>query len=75
MSRSENIREAALSVPTVSVAGLSLVGVSLQDWVLIATLTWLAIQITWFGYNRYTEYHEKKTKRLEKTEGKSNGSI
>lgn len=52
--------EGVMSVPPAAVAGLSLMGVSLQDWVLLATLGWLGIQIVWFGYNRWKEFKGKK---------------
>lgn len=51
--------EGTLSVPPAAVAGLSLAGVSLSDWVLIATLIWLTIQVGWFCYNRYKDWKNK----------------
>lgn len=54
--REEILREAAASAPPVSVAGLALAGISLQDWVLIATLLWIAVQMAYFGYQRYKEW-------------------
>lgn len=58
MNKSESVKELALSAPPVSVAGLSLAGVSLQDWVLVATLVWLGIQITHFGWCRWKDWRE-----------------
>lgn len=55
-NKEDIIKEAISSAPPISVAGLSLVGVSLQDWVLIATLFWLTCQIGYFAYQRYKEW-------------------
>ena len=52
--------ETAMSVPPATVAGLSLVGVSLQDWVLIGTLVWLSLQVGWFIYSRWKDFRGKK---------------
>jgi hypothetical protein len=60
MSNNELAREAALSAPPVSIAGLSLAGVSLQDWVLITTLVWLGCQIGWFAYSRYKDFRKSR---------------
>jgi hypothetical protein len=51
--------EGAMSAPPAFVAGLSLAGVSLQDWVLIGTLMWLTLQISWFCYTRVREWSKK----------------
>lgn len=53
------VAEAALSAPPAAVAGLTLVGVSLQDWVMGVTLLWLAVQISWFAYQRYKDFTGK----------------
>lgn len=37
--------EAALAAPPVAVTGLTLIGISLQDWVYIMTLVYLVILI------------------------------
>lgn len=55
----ENKIEGVMSIPPAAVAGLSLVGVSLQDWVLLATLAWLTMQIGWFGYCRFRDWKKK----------------
>lgn len=55
-SKEDVLREAVSSAPPISVAGLTLVGVSLQDWVLIATLLWITLQMAYFGYQRYKEW-------------------
>lgn len=39
---------AAKSAPPVAVSGLTLAGVSLNDWVLVATLAWIGIQAGFF---------------------------
>ena len=56
--KSEMIREGVASVPPATVAALTLAGVSLQDWVLMATLGWLGIQIGYFFYQRYKEWKD-----------------
>lgn len=38
------------SIPPVAVGGLSAAGVSLEDWVLIVTLFYLALQIAYLVY-------------------------
>lgn len=38
----------AKSVPPVVVSGMTLAGYSLNDWVLAATLMWIAVQMGWF---------------------------
>lgn len=52
------IREALASAPPTSVAGLTLVGVGLQDWVLIVTLVWILLQMGYFTYKRYKEWSD-----------------
>ncbi|AEZ65052.1 holin [Aeromonas phage phiAS7] len=41
----EVVEKAAPVAPPAAVAGMSVMGVSLQDWVYIATLVYIAIQI------------------------------
>ena len=38
----------AKSAPPVVVSGMTLAGYSLNDWVLAATLMWIAVQMGWF---------------------------
>ncbi|WP_323059442.1 hypothetical protein [Aeromonas hydrophila] len=38
----------AKSAPLVVVSGMKLAGYSLNDWVLAATLMWIAVQMGWF---------------------------
>ncbi|MFC4158295.1 hypothetical protein [Chitinimonas lacunae] len=45
MQKHEIAAEAARAVPPVSVAGISLAGVALADWVLIATLAYTLVQL------------------------------
>jgi hypothetical protein len=52
--------EGAMSVPPVSVVGLSLMGASLQDWVYMLTIGWLTIQIGWFLYRRFKDWTDKE---------------
>lgn len=42
---------AAKSAPPVAVSGMTLAGYSLNDWVLVATLLWIATQFGWFVYS------------------------
>lgn len=41
----------AKSAPPVVVSGMTLAGYSLNDWVLAATLLWIAIQMGWFVWS------------------------
>jgi hypothetical protein len=49
----EMTSEALKASPPVTVVGLSLGGVSLQDWVLIATLIYTLLQTGWFIYSKF----------------------
>ena len=51
--------EGIMSAPPAVVAGLSLAGVSLQDWVLMATLIWVTTQFSWFVYCRIKDWRKK----------------
>lgn len=53
------IKEGAASLPPAAVAALTILGVSLQDWVLMATLGWLGLQIGYFIYQRWKEWGPK----------------
>jgi hypothetical protein len=53
--------EGAMSLPPAAVAAISLAGVSLQDWVLGATLIWIATQFTWFMWNRWKDFRGRKS--------------
>ena len=57
----DGLHEAATSAvvkssPPVVVGGLSAVGVSLEDWVLIVTLVYLALQIAYLLYKFVREH-------------------
>ncbi len=41
----------AKSAPPVVVSGMTLAGYSLNDWVLAATLLWIAVQMGWFVWS------------------------
>lgn len=60
MDRSEMVREGLASAPPVTVAALTISGISLQDWVLMATLGWIAMQIGYFTYQRWKEFKISK---------------
>jgi len=57
-AKEDILREAVASAPPVSVAGLALAGISLQDWVLIVTLIWILLQMGYFTYKRYKEWSD-----------------
>ena len=62
---------AAKTVPPLTVAGLTLFGVQLSDWVLIFTLIWLTLQIGGFIFDKYRQswYRDpKKDRRRHKNE-------
>lgn len=46
--------------PPVSVTAMTLAGVSLQEWVLIATLVYTILQITFLIYGKLKEYNGRK---------------
>lgn len=52
-SGNEIAGEITKAAPPVSVAGLGLAGVSLNEWVLIATLIYTILQIVWFVYSKF----------------------
>ncbi len=61
---------AAKALPPVTVAGLTLAGVQLSDWVLILTILWLCLQIGDFifkkvkaAYYGYPEHERRKGKK------------
>ena len=55
-SKSDLIAEAAKSAPPVTVAGLTVAGVSLNDVVLIATLFYIVLQAGFLAY-RWVRVH------------------
>ncbi|MFB2866291.1 hypothetical protein [Aeromonas sp. MdU4] len=54
MGKEEELATAAVAAgvaktaPPVVVSGMTLAGYSLNDWVLVATLLWIAVQMGWF---------------------------
>ena len=48
----EMVSEALKSSPPVTVVSLALGGITLQDWVLIATLIYTLLQIGWLIYSK-----------------------
>lgn len=56
----ESVNQAAASSPPIAIAGLTVAGVHLQDWVLIATLGWIGLQMAWFLYRRYKDFTSGK---------------
>lgn len=52
-SGNEIAGEITKAAPPVSVAGLSLAGVSLNEWVLIVTLLYTLLQMGWFIYSKF----------------------
>ena len=63
-------------MPPATVATMTLLGVSLENWVLILTLGWLTFQIIWFIYLRVSDViiaiekakEERSLRLLEKIE-------
>lgn len=47
------VGEITKAAPPVSITGLTLAGVSLNEWVLIATLLYTVLQIGWFIYSKF----------------------
>ena len=54
------VGETAKSTPPVAVVSMSWAGVSLNDWVLIATLVWLSVQIGWFIWSNIIKPRAKQ---------------
>lgn len=51
--------EGVMTIPPATIAAITMIGVSLQDWVLMATLLWVVTQFGWFCYNRYQDFKKK----------------
>jgi len=49
---SEHFSEALKATPPATVVGLSLGGITLNQWVMIATLIYTLMQIGWFIYSK-----------------------
>lgn len=52
MTKTESLNQAVASAPPAVISAITLAGVSLQDWVLIATLGWIGLQTVWFIWQR-----------------------
>lgn len=59
-STSDAIGEALKHAPQVTATGLYLLGISLSDWVCIATLAWIAIQAVFFVKDRMAKRRGRK---------------
>lgn len=60
MTTSELAGEITKAAPPVSVAGLSLAGVGLSDWVLVMTLIYTVLQTAWFIYSKLKLIRKEK---------------
>jgi len=60
MSKAESVNQAVASAPPAIISSLAMAGVSLQDWVLLATLGWLGMQMAWFVYRRIKDFMNGK---------------
>lgn len=45
--------EAVKSSPPITVVGLTMGGIALQDWVYILTIIYLLMQAGWFAYSKF----------------------
>lgn len=52
--------EIGAALPPVSVAGMTLLGFPLADWVQLLALVWLVIQIGHFVYTKYIKKDNKQ---------------
>jgi hypothetical protein len=52
ITSSEHVAGAIKATPPAAVTGLSLAGVTLNEWVMIATLIYTVMQIGWFIYSK-----------------------
>jgi len=56
MDKHEVLTEALKSAPPVSVVGATVIGVSLEEWVLVLTALYTLFQLVYFLRARYKEY-------------------
>lgn len=56
MQKNEVITEALKTAPPVSVAGATIAGATLSDWVLVLTALYTVLQLAYFLRVRYKEY-------------------
>lgn len=47
------VSEVATTAPPTAISGLIAFGVPLDQWVVIVTLLYLILQVTWFVYSKY----------------------
>lgn len=57
---SEFVAEAAKAAPTLTVGGLTLLGVGLSDWVLLATLVYTLAQIGFLFRDKWYRPHKAR---------------
>lgn len=57
-NKNEVIAEALKTAPPVSVAGATVAGASLDEWVLILTAVYTVLQLAYFLRKRYKEYKD-----------------
>lgn len=58
MTKNEVLTEALKSAPPISVAGATIAGISLQEWVLVLTAVYTLLQLAYFLRKRYKEYQD-----------------
>lgn len=58
MTKNEVLSEALKSAPPVSIAGATVLGFSMQDWVLVLTALYTFLQIAYFIRKSYKEYKD-----------------
>lgn len=59
------------NVPPITVVGLQVAGVSLDDWIKIATLLWLAIQAGWFVWSNIVKPKMQAKRQAKRTTSRS----
>lgn len=58
MQKNEVMSEALKSAPSVSIAGATVLGASLEEWVLVLTAIYTLLQLAYFVRTRYKEYKD-----------------
>jgi len=58
VNKNEVITEALKSAPPVSIAGATVLGASLEEWVLVLTALYTVLQLAYFIRRRYKEYKD-----------------
>lgn len=56
VTKHDIVTEALKTAPPVSVAGATIMGASVEDWVLVLTALYLVMQVAHFLRSRYKEY-------------------